>query len=503
MANSNSSFFASSRLTLILSLVILFSLGLAVRLYDVTDLPLDFHPTRQLLSELKARGMYYQIEGGVPEWQRKMAIQQWKSKAEVEPEVFEQLVALTYRWTGVQIWVARAYASLFWLVGGLFLFMLVRDLISPDGAIVAAAYFVFLPYAVFASRSFQPDVLMIMLVICFWWLVMRWAKTEGWAWAILAGLVGGLAIYVKFVAAFFVIGAALGAALGSADWKLFRKPQTWAMVALGILPAAIYIYYGVVERSFLGRQFSGRFLPALLLSPLNYLQWSSLADMAAGGLAIAFGLVGLLLARDRRVRAFLGALWISYVVFGLVFDYHVATHDYYHLPLIAIVAVSLAPLAGLVLSSMGSAIPRAGARLAVAVVLLYAVLAAAWSVREQLKAIDYRPQVQMWAQIGDQLRHGPNVVALTQDYGSRLAYWGWQNAIIWPNSGDTDYHEARGGSIDFEELFSKLTVGNAYFLVTDFDELQRQPQLKTRLADFAVYAQGGGYVIYDLQRPLD
>ncbi len=62
-------------------------LGLAIRLYDLTDLPLDFHPTRQLLSELKARGMYYQGSSALPDWQRRMAVQQWKSKAEVEPEV--------------------------------------------------------------------------------------------------------------------------------------------------------------------------------------------------------------------------------------------------------------------------------------------------------------------------------------------------------------------------------------------------------------------------------
>ena len=108
----------------------------------------------------------------------------------------------------------------------------------------------------------------------------------------------------------------------------------------------------------------------------------------------------------------------------------------------------------------------------------------------------------MWAQIGDQLGHGPNVVALTQDYGSRLAYWGWQNANIWPNSGDVDYHEARGASIAFNELFSRLTIGNKYFAVTDFAELQRQPQLKAALADFTVYAQGDGYIIYDLQDPV-
>jgi hypothetical protein len=108
----------------------------------------------------------------------------------------------------------------------------------------------------------------------------------------------------------------------------------------------------------------------------------------------------------------------------------------------------------------------------------------------------------MWSEVGDRLGHGPNVVALTQDYGARLAYWGWQNAIVWPSIGDAEYRRARGGQIDFEEQFDKLTLGNAYFLVTDFDELARQPDLEERLSRFAVFAKGDGFVIYDLEAPL-
>ena len=33
--------------------------GFALRMVDIDDLPLDFHPTRQLFSALKVRGMYY------------------------------------------------------------------------------------------------------------------------------------------------------------------------------------------------------------------------------------------------------------------------------------------------------------------------------------------------------------------------------------------------------------------------------------------------------------
>jgi 4-amino-4-deoxy-L-arabinose transferase-like glycosyltransferase len=496
------SFFAP-RWLLILALVLLFGSALGIRLYDLTNLPLDFHPTRQLLSALKARGMYDQTAPGIPDWQRKMALQQWKTKSEIEPEVFERLVAITYRFTGERLWVARVYSSLFWLVGGAFLFLLVRDLISTDGAVISTAYYLFFPYAVIASRSFQPDPLMVMLIIVFWWMVMRWAKTQSWVWAIIAGLLGGFAIYIKFVAAFFVVGAALGAALGHFTIRdLIRKTQIWVMAVLGILPASAYLFYGIVLNGFLGQQFSGRFIPALLFSPLNYVQWAVLANRAAGGMAIMLGLLGLLIVRKRGIRVFLVGLWFAYILFGLFFDYHIATHDYYHLPLIPLVALSLAPFADLVIAHLAALTSQRWLRLAALGALLYGLLAVVWDVRSQLKSVDYRPQAGMWAEIGDKLGHGPNVVALTQDYGTRLAYWGWQDALIWPNSGDIDYHEARGASFDAAQRFAKLTTGNAFFLVTDFDELNRQPELKNQLDGFPVYGQGNGYIIYDLQHPL-
>jgi hypothetical protein len=158
---SPKSFFASRRL-LTLTLILLFNLSLAIRLYDLTDLPLDFHPTRQLLSALKARGMYDQTAPGVPEWQRRMSLQQWHARAEIEPEVMERLVAFTYSGTGEHLWVARIYSSVFWIIGGVFLFLLIRDLFSVDGAVIALAYYLFTPYAVIASRAFQPDPLMVL-----------------------------------------------------------------------------------------------------------------------------------------------------------------------------------------------------------------------------------------------------------------------------------------------------------------------------------------------------
>src|SRR5512141_3179745 len=219
---SQASFF-TSRLARTLALVLIFSAALAIRLYDLTDLPLDFHPTRQLVSIIKARGLYYQTQpAGIPAEQLKAAIRFGKLKADVEPVVFEHLVAFTYRFTGEQLWVPRVYASLFWLVGGIFLFLLAREFVSFDGAFVSTTYYLIFPYAILGSRSFQPDPLMVMLILSFWWMFARWChltpdpspekRGKLWINAVLAGFVGGLAIFIKFPAAFFVIGGARGLA---------------------------------------------------------------------------------------------------------------------------------------------------------------------------------------------------------------------------------------------------------------------------------------------------
>jgi hypothetical protein len=490
--------FFSSRFSQIAALVLLLGLGLGIRLYDLTDLPLDFHPTRQLLSALKARGMYYQTLTDAPADQREFAIQQWKIRAAIEPEIVERIVAFTYQFTGEQLWVARVYSSLFWVIGAFFLFLLARQLTSIDGALVTTAFYLFAPYAVSASRSFQPDPLMVALIIIFWWAVYKWAdQPTSYKWAIIAGLLGGFAIYVKFVAAFFVIAGGLGSIVRRESvLETVRRPQVYVMTALGILPGAAYVVYGVWIAGFLGQQFGGRFIPSLFLSPSYYLGWIGMLNTVVG-LALILGLLGLFFF-DNEKRRFLLGLWAGYALFGIYFNYHISSHDYYSLPLIPIVALSLAPLADIFFAKLTSLTATRSARIAAISILLLGLFASLWNIRSEMKRIDYRPEAQVWVEISQKIGD-KNTAGLTQDYGSRLAYWGWKSITSWSTYGDLIYHDdLRGAQRDFEQQFESIASKKELFLVTDFNELARQPSLKQKLSGYPIFDEGDDYVIFDL-----
>jgi len=491
--------FFSSRFSQIVVLVLILGLGFGIRLYDLTNLPLDFHPTRQLLSALKARGIYYQTLTGVPEDKRNFAIQELEIRADVEPVFFERIVAFTYKFTGEQLWVARMYSSLFWIIGAFFLFLLARQLTSIDGALVTTAFYLFAPFAVIASRSFQPDPLMVMLIIIFWWAVSKWTdQPTSYKWAIIAGLFGGFAIYIKLVAVFFVIGGGLGSILRRESiLETLRRPQVYVMGVLGMLPGAAYTIYGVWIAGYLGQQFGGRFIPSLFLSASYYLGWLGMLNTVVGSVALMLGLISLFFLENEKRRFLLG-LWAGYLVFGLYFNYHISSHSYYSLPLIPVVALSLAPLADAFFAQLAKLTAPRSARIAVIGILFFGLFASLWITRTELKSVDYRPQAKMWAEIGEKI-DDRNTIGLIQDYGTRLSYWGWKSITSWPTSGDFLYHvDLRGAQNDFEIRFKDSTAKKELFVVTDFDELNRQPLLKEKLHGYPIFAENDGYIIYDL-----
>ncbi len=496
-----SSIFAPTRLALSLMVIGLLLAGAILRLYDLTDPPLDFHPTRQLHSAMIARGMYYQSLPSASDWQRQMAVRQWKAEGVLEPPVMETLAVVGYRLVGgVEVWIPRLLSILFWLAGGLALFDLSRRLAGIDGALIGLALYLFLPYGAIASRSFQPDPLMVTLILASAWAMERWETGRTWKWALLAGMFAGAAVLIKVVAVFFVGGALVGILLaGLGIKKALSSIQAWAMGLLIVVPALIYQATWARSTGTLGGEVALRFMPSLWVDPGFYLRWLNQIKTVIGPGLLAMGLLGALLFAARPGRGLALGLWAGYFAFGMAFAHHISTHDYYSLPLIPIAALCISPLAGSALVYFRSLRPGWMVRLLAAGILVFCTGWVGWDIRTGLKRTDYRPQVAFWETLGEKLGHRSGIISLSADYSFPLAYFGWVTPTNWWTSADFAYREQAGGNFDMLTWFDQQTAGANLFVVTDFADLARQPQIKQLLYDrYAIYDQGEGYVIFDL-----
>jgi hypothetical protein len=500
---------------------LLLGLGLAVRLYDQDDPPLDFHPTRQLHSLIMARGMYAQaVPGAYPAWQSERAVQQGQAEGLIEPPILESLAVFTYRLAGRELpWAARVYSSLFWLAGALGFYGLCRLYLSRSAALVGMGFMLVLPYGIYASRAFQPDPLMTALIVLSWWAFARWMNGEtpplrNWIWAILAGLLGGAALLVKGTALFFVAGGWAGLVLAGSPLTnpavpgglkglraVLRRRQVWIIALLVVLPYGLYTAWGALVSGTFAGQLSLRFFPQYWVDPVFYLRWYNLVESAFSLPWLALGLLGAFFLPRGAARGLGWGAWIGYLAMGFALSHHISTHDYYSLPLIPLMGFGLAALTEAARQTLPE--PRRLTGALAVILLLSAAGLSTWEARTVLKRADYRAAPAFWQNLADRMGRDAGVVGITQDYGARLVYYGWITPNNWLTAAEFDLRRAAGQQFDLGALFAEQTQGKQFFLVTVPEEFDRQPELKALLnARYAVFDQGPGYLIYDLRKPL-
>ena len=502
-ATPTQSFFGRTRLTLWVTLAVLYVVGLGVRLADLTDPPLDFHPTRQLRSAIIAREMYLEMLPATDPALLQKASETVAPLEILEPPAFERLVAATYFVTGGErLWVARLYAILFWGLGGVPLFALARRMTGTDGAVLALAYYLFLPFALTASRSFQPDPLVTMLLAWSLWALYRWGEEGTWKWAAAAGLVSGLAIYAKVTAGFFILPAAFVIALTSTGWRAaIRNRQVWVILLFLIVIPSSYYIFSIGSRAAGYASFWNVSFLQQVLQPRFYVFWASFLGYLMSFSLVIAGLIGVALFRKNSQRLLVLALWIGYFLYGLAFPYQINTHEYYSLMFVPVLALSLSPI-GNWIGSKAAGLPGHWQAYFLGV-LLFALAYPAWISYTGLIGKDYRGEVVGWRLMGEALPPEGDIIGLTHDYGTRIGYYGWRAVALWPTQADFDVAALRSGegSPEFERLFEQKTAGKEFFLVTLMGEFEAQPALKAMLTEqYPVYAQGAGYIVFDLRQ---
>ena len=488
----------SNRTSVLMAVLLL--LGLGLRLLDLTDPPLDFHPTRQYRGALIARSIYYDMLPDADPERRELASEMRSDFPEFEPPLLETVVALGYILLGSeQLWLARLIVSLFWVLGGWGLYLLVKRTVSAESALVSLAYYLFLPFAVYASRSFQPDPLMTVAIIFTTYSAMRWAEEQNWKWAILTASCAVLAVIAKVVAAYMIAGLMFAVVLHIGLRRAMRQPQVWMMAAIMFILPGSYYFLSIGESSSNYFQNWMVALMPLVLERSFYVGWLRRL-YSFNRLALLAALAGFALSRRGLGRKMLIGLLVGYVVYGFTLPHQTMTHNYYHIQFTPVVAWCLAYAVQWMLDQLGGydkQLPVLG----LSALLLASLLPAAVAAHTLLKE-DHRHEPGYWVYIAEQVPEDGQTIGLVQQYGHLLMYYGWKEVALWPPSGELYLAELRGNPNveDFPAFFKHKTEGMDYFLITSFNQFERQEELYDHLyASYQIHAEGQGYLVFDLQ----
>ena len=488
-----------------LVLMLLFLAALGIRLYHSTDPPLEFHATRQYRSLIIARASYFNHLISIPNWKKEVAACSRENQGLLEPPIMEAVTALGYHVLGGErVWLPRFLSSLFWLTGGCFVYLIGKRIADADAALFAVGFYLLLPFAVVASRSFQPDPLMVMLILASVWAIVRYDSTPSRAWLARAAGLSSLAFLIKPGGVF--VPLATFASLASHRHGIRRGVGSLhflIFVAITLVPTLLVYGYGVATGVFLVNEAQKTVLPQLWVSPFFWRGWLMQIETTVGFVCFIGALLGTFCFRAGLPRTLMLSLWGGYGAFALALNYNLATHNYYQLQLIPIVGLALGPIVVLLMSRIHEFQPSRQVRLAIWGIWCLAVALSLAGARARIIDPSAERKVAIQEAIGAEVHHSRKTIFLSADYGVPLEYHALICGRSWPLSWDLEWERLAGVPVlGAQERFSRRYAQDLpqYFIVEDIQEFAKQPDLGRFLSQFPIVAQSEDYVIYNLTR---
>jgi 4-amino-4-deoxy-L-arabinose transferase-like glycosyltransferase len=506
-------FFRAPTLRLLV-LGLLFVVAFYLRLYGIYQPPMEFAPVRQYHGALLARGFY--------EWLLTGDFKTVPPDGIIEPPILELVASFAYLIVGGEhLWIPRLLSALFWMVGAVFLYLIAKRIVSPNAAVFSVFFYLFIPYSVFASRAFMPDPLMIMLLLASIITILRYHEQPSTHRLIIAAIASSLAIFVKpGICLFQLFGAFVSLAVYRVGVrKALISPHFLIFAALSILPTSLYYLYGAFLAGFLHGQTSQKVAPQLLLEASFWEGWFGMIRFVVGLVALVGALFGILLLRKGLPRALMIGLWGGYFLFGLTFTFHIHTHTYYSLQLIPVVALSLGPIAALVMKSLNHTVnPNRLGQVGVrsyggVLVLALSISVLILSVVEQRQTISqiaqqertapvYARYVAIFQEIGEVVNHSHRTVVLFGDYEYALMYHGRLLGDKWPSPIHIGGRQERAREISAEERFHRYSkkLSPEYFITSKRWFLLDEELRDFLTENFPLAAQGDNYIVFDFRR---
>ena len=456
------------------------AIAVVCRLPAIGNVPLDFQATRQVRGAILARGFEVRLDPPDSPAEADAARSAANDEGLLEPPLLDAISGALWSLTGERFWIPRLLACLGYLCGGLALWMIADELVGRAGAWTTLGVYAFASYALTAATSFQPDPWLVGGMCLAAFVGLRWLDRPTGRRRTIAIATAAAVVFLKPIAAPVVLGGMLGARFARGGVRPFWKDtDAWLLVVIGVLPGALFLAIGTMTGAIPTGQASSSFIPSLLWTGSFWHGWMSQIAAVVTVPLFVVAVVALVAAASPTARG-IGVGWLAgYVVFGLVVDYRISTHDYYSMPLLPIVALGL----GVAVEALVARVPQYTRVVAASVVALLAIGMIAFWRDESAVRRDWKPVVAEYARMGEAIGHQP-VIVLSPDSGGSFGFYGRLRFTPWPSSSDLHLEHLQGASDvaaskRLDEIRSSLHAD--VFVVTALAELDAQPDLKAIL----------------------
>lgn len=383
--------------------------------------------------------------------------------------LYNAIVALFYRYFGVNVAIGRGVSIFFSLIGALALYALVKKLLGLVPALLSLAYYLVLPYNIYYNRVFMPDPTFVALSILSLYWCTQWVSTQKRRYAVLLMVTFATAMLVKPYAIFMSIPLFYWVIINRGPSILRDK---WAyIIAVGsFLPLALWRYHYALhpEGSFAsawllngdGIRFKGAFFRWLIFDRLNRLIF------ATGGFALF--IAGLFTSHLKKNTSLFFVWTLAMLLYMTVFAKGNVNHDYYQLPIVA-PGVVLVIIGSMSLIELGKNIAQKIFNATLVGSLLILSVALGWyEVRGYFNINN--PAIVAAGQKVDEIT--PKDAIVIAPYGGDPTFLYQTNRFGWPVGGDAEARIASGATYyvttSKEDEFARLK--QQYTLVFENDD---------------------------------
>lgn len=447
-----------------------------------------------------------------------------------EPQIMQRLVGRVYTILKREpFWVPRLFSIFFWMAGGILLCLFVKEIFGTYGALWSAAAYLFFPFGIHMSRAFMPEALMNTFFIGALWAIHRCHQNPRLSRLLSAALVSGVAVYIKFVVFFPLAGAYIFLSLSGGGMKKFlRSSRTHLFFLTVFLLGFSHYLLAIFGSSALRGTARAVLSPHLIFSSFFWKGWLIQTGRIIGIIPFLLGLLAFFFIKKREIKYFLAGGYGGYFIYGLLFSYSTATHDYYQISLFTLILISLGQTGQVITNRFLQdrkkkiwAIPAAVS--ASVIIFLFSIFTADLDLLNNKIKRCLRPaafitcgsQLASWddalisdyiktaREIGTSVHHNTNTLFLARDYGFPLIYYGHIFGTFWPGPPDLRaYKRLRRKELSVEERFSlyRTSTPPEYFIVEDTSAWREMEELKVFLQQhYPIVQEKKSFIIFDLR----